>query len=104
MDAMRELDFPAPMRKELRIQLEAYRNLQQKHAAAKAEAAAQSRERAKAARAAASAASDAPSTEMTTSGAAAETMEVDHGDMPDASHIDDTSSAPIPAPPNSLET
>ena len=40
MDAMRELDFPAPMRKELRIQLEAYRDLQQKHAAAKAEAAA----------------------------------------------------------------
>ena len=35
MDAMRELDFPAPMRKELRIQLEAYRDLQQKHAAAR---------------------------------------------------------------------
>ena len=101
MDAMRELDFPAPMRKELRIQLEAYRDLQQKHAAAKAEAAAQSRERAKAARAAASAASDAPPTEMTATGAA---MDVDQGNMPDASHIDETSSAPIPVQPNSMET
>jgi len=96
MDAMRELDLPAPMRKELRIQLEAYRDLQQKHAAAKAEAAAQSRERAKAARAASSAASDAPPTEMATTGAATDTMDVDQGDMPDASHIDETSSAPIP--------
>ena len=104
MDAMRELDFPAPMRKELRIQLEAYRDLQQKHAAAKAEAAAQSRERAKAARAAASAASDAPPTEMATTGAATDTMDVDQGDMPDASHIDETSSAPIPVQPNSMET
>lgn len=101
---MRELDFPAPMRKELRVQLEAYRDLQQKHTAAKAEAAAQSRERAKAARAAASAAPGAPAPELTTTGADTETMDVDPVDMPDASHNDETSSAPIPTPADSLET
>ena len=56
MDAMRELDFPPHMRRELREQLEAYRDLQKKQATARAEAAQQSRERAKAARAAAAAA------------------------------------------------
>ncbi|WFD19641.1 DNA-directed DNA polymerase [Malassezia caprae] len=55
MDAMRELDFPPHMRRELREQLEAYRDLLKKQAAARAEAAQQSRERAKAARAAAAA-------------------------------------------------
>lgn len=59
MDAVRELDLPASMRKELRVQLDAYRDLQKQHAAARASAAAQSRERAKAARAAASAAAEA---------------------------------------------
>lgn len=104
MDAIRELDFPAPIRKELRLQLEAYRDLQRKHAAAKAEAAAQSRERAKAARAAASVATGAPAPGLTTTGADTETMDVDPIDMPDASHAGETASAPIPAPADSLET
>lgn len=59
MDAVRELDFPVSIRRELRMQLDAYRDLQKQHAAARATAAAQSRERARAARAAASAAAEA---------------------------------------------
>lgn len=65
---MRELEFPASMRKELREQLEAYRDLQKKSAAARADAAARNRAAAKA-RAA---------TEKAEGGAAADTtMEAD---------------------------
>ena len=41
---------------------------------------------------------------MTATGAATDTMDVDQGNMLDASHIDETSSAPIPVQPNSMET
>ncbi|WFD41242.1 DNA-directed DNA polymerase [Malassezia japonica] len=68
LDALRELEFPASMRKELREQLEAYRDLQKKSAAARADAAARNRAAAKA-RAA---------TEKAEGGAAADTtMEAD---------------------------
>ena len=78
MDAMRELEFPVSMRKELRDQLQAYRELQKKQAELRAEAAAQNRERAKAARAAAAMAA-----------ADSEAMDVDPGSFADESHVTD---------------
>lgn len=78
MDAMRELEFPVSMRKELREQLQAYRELQKKQAELRAEAAAQNRERAKAARAAAAMAA-----------ADSEAMDVDPGSIADESHVAD---------------
>ena len=78
MDAMRELEFPVSMRKELRDQLQAYRELQKKQAELRAEAAAQNRERAKAARAAAAMAA-----------ADSEAMDVDPGSIADESHVTD---------------
>ncbi|PKI85180.1 hypothetical protein MVES_000880 [Malassezia vespertilionis] len=43
LDAMRELEFPLPMRKALREELQAYRDLQKRNAATRADAAARSR-------------------------------------------------------------
>ncbi|WFD44606.1 DNA-directed DNA polymerase [Malassezia psittaci] len=105
LDAMRELDFPPEMRKELRVQLEAYRDLQKKSAAAKADNAARNRAERRA-KAAESKSAEAPDTEADTtmepledtSGnwpnpsetIASERMEHSSGDLADESHLEDS--------------
>ncbi|WFD00543.1 DNA-directed DNA polymerase [Malassezia yamatoensis] len=105
LDAMRELDFPPAMRKELRVQLEAYRDLQKRSAAAKADNAARNRAERRA-KAAESKPTEALDTEADTTmepldnttgpwhnpseTMASEGIEHSSGDLADESHFEDS--------------
>lgn len=111
LDALRELDFPAPMRKELREQLEAYRALQKKSAAAKADNAARNRAE-KRAKAASAKAGDADADADTTLDVATDAADDDETAMDESvdmsmSHIaasDDAATASPAAPaPDAME-